>query len=208
MKTLALIASLLMPTFTRAAAPMVTAIHCPNGGIQPQAAVDPAGKVHLIYLTGEDGKNDVMYVTSADDAKTWSKPLRVNSHPGAAIATGTVRGAHLAVGRDGRVHVAWMGSSSAQPRAPRDATPMLYARLNDAGDAFEPQRNLITSATGLDGGGSVAADDAGNVYVGWHAPTPGMKGEENRTVWLATSSDDGKTFAPETRMITQSTGAC
>src|SRR6266581_4116624 len=154
-----------LPSITLAA-PMVIAIRCPNGGIQPQVAVDSAGKVHLIYLTGEDGKNDVMYVTSADDGKTWSKPLRVNSQAGAAIATGTVRGAHLALGRGGRVHVAWMGSSTAQPRGPRDATPMLYARLNDAGDGFEPQRNLITSATGLDGGGSVAADDAGNVYVG------------------------------------------
>jgi hypothetical protein len=208
MKTLALIASLLMPTLACAAPPAVTAVRCPNSGIQPQIAVDPAGKVHLIYLTGEDGKNDVMYVTSVDDGKTWSKPLRVNSQPGAAIATGTVRGAHLAIGKGGRVHVAWMGSSTAQPRAPRDATPMLYARLNDAGDAFEPQRNLITAATGLDGGGSIAADDAGNVYVGWHAPTPGMKGEENRAVWLASSSDDGKTFAPETRMLSQSTGAC
>ena len=197
----------LIPSMTFAA-PAVTAIRCPNGGIQPQVAVDSAGKAHLIYLTGEDGKNNVMYVTSADDGKTWSKPLRVNSQPGAAIATGTVRGAHLALGKGGRAHVAWMGSSIAQPRGPRDSTPMLYARLGDAGETFEPQRNLITSATGLDGGGSVAADDAGNVYVGWHAPTPGMKGEENRTVWLAASGDDGKTFVAETRMLSQSTGAC
>jgi DNA-binding beta-propeller fold protein YncE len=42
---------------------------------------------------------------------------------------------------------------------------MLYARLDDAGTAFEPQRNLIQVAAGLDGGGSVAADQAGNVYV-------------------------------------------
>src|SRR5438105_3295291 len=57
MKTLALIASLLMPMFAWAAAPAVTAVRCPDGGIQPQVAVDSAGKVHLIYLTGEDGKN-------------------------------------------------------------------------------------------------------------------------------------------------------
>jgi hypothetical protein len=85
---------------------------------------------------------------------------------------------------------------------------MLYARLNDARDAFETQRNLITQSTGLDGGGSLAADDKGNVYVAWHAPIPGRQGEENRSVWLATSKDDGKSFAAETQMLGDLTGVC
>jgi hypothetical protein len=85
---------------------------------------------------------------------------------------------------------------------------MLYARLNDAGTGFEHQRNLIQSAPGLDGGGSVAADEAGNVYVFWHAPVPGKKGEDNRRVWVAVSSDEGKTFAPERAATEEPTGAC
>jgi hypothetical protein len=55
--------------------------------------------------------------------------------------------------------------------------PMVFARLNDAGTEFEPERNLIHAAYGLDGGGAVAADTAGDVYVFWHAPTPGTEGE-------------------------------
>src|SRR5207253_4479287 len=58
--------------------------------------------------------------------ETFSEPLRVNRHPGSAIAIGNIRGAHLAVGKNGRVHVAWMGSSKATPKGPRDASPMLY----------------------------------------------------------------------------------
>jgi hypothetical protein len=186
----------------------VTAIRCPDGGVQPQAAVDSSGKIHLIYLKGDDGACDVFYVTSTDAGQTWTKPIRVNSQPGAAIATGTVRGAQVALGKANRVHVAWMGSSIAQPKAPGDATPMLYARLNDAGDAFEPQRNVITKAPGLDGGGSIAADPAGNVYIAWHAPIPGQRGEANRRVWLSVSNDDGKTFDTEKPMLTQATGVC
>src|SRR5438045_3785239 len=72
-----------------------------------------------------------------------------------------------------------------------------YAGLDDEGTAFEPQRNVIQAANGLDGGGSVAADDSGNVYVAWHAPEPGGKGEDNRRVWVARSTDEGKTFARE-----------
>jgi hypothetical protein len=86
---------------------------------------------------------------------------------------------------------------------------MLYARLNDAGDAFEPQRDMMTSTMHLDGGGSVAADGAGNVYVVWHAaPVEGPKGEPNRGVYLAKSADDGSTFTEERKINPTATGAC
>jgi hypothetical protein len=198
-----------MPTLVMAA-PEVRVVRCPDGGVQPQAMVDSRGRVHLIYLKGEEGKSDVFYVCSSDGGRTWGKAIRVNSQAGAAIAAGTVRGAQLAIGKGDRVHVAWMGSSVAEPKAVGDATPMLYARMNEAGDAFEAQRNVITKAAGLDGGGSVAADEAGNVYVAWHAPTPGMRGEENRRVWLAVSKDDGRRFAAEQPMLSDAaaTGAC
>jgi hypothetical protein len=85
---------------------------------------------------------------------------------------------------------------------------MLYARMNDAGTGFEPQRNVISQKVGLDGGGSVAADGLGNVYVAWHAPATAKAGEENRTVWVARSSDEGKTFEREKKAWEEPTGAC
>ena len=54
---------------------------------------------------------------------------------------------------------------------------MLYTRLNDAGTAFEPQRDLIRMARGLDGGGAVAADGVGNVYVCGTRLHPARKGK-------------------------------
>ena len=53
---------------------------------------------------------------------------------------------------------------------------MLYARSNPAGTAFDPQRNLIAITIDLDGGGSIAADDSGRVYVAWHG---GSRGEDD-----------------------------
>jgi hypothetical protein len=85
---------------------------------------------------------------------------------------------------------------------------MLYARLNDAGTAFEPQRNVITRFYGLDGGGSIAADPRGNVYVAWHAPDAKGSGEASRRVRVVKSTDDGKTFAPEKDAWSEPTGAC
>ena len=178
----------------------------PHGGIQPQTMVDGKGVIHLIYLKGDPKSTDVFYVRQAPGQETFSSPLQVNSHPGSAMAIGTIRGAQLALGKNGRVHVAWNGSGSSEKHA---GAPMLYARLNETGTAFEPERDLITYAAGLDGGGSVAADQEGNVYVMWHASQPGgAEGEAGRAVFVTRSRDDGKTFARETVATSEPTGAC
>jgi hypothetical protein len=186
----------------------VSLIRVPNGGIQPQVEVQN-GIVHVVYFTGEPEHGDLFYVRSRDYGHTFSTPIRVNS-PHSAIAVGAIRGAQLAIGRNGRVHVAWNGSDEAKPRGLNGKEPpMLYARLNDAGTAFEPERNLIASAWGLNGGGTLTADQQGNVYVFWHAPPAGQSpNEANRRVWMAKSSNDGKTFAPEVSALDSSTGVC
>jgi RNA polymerase sigma factor (sigma-70 family) len=186
----------------------VSLLRVPDKGIQPQVVVDAKGVVHMIYFRGRPGGGDVFYVRSDDGGAHFSAPLQVNSQADSVIAIGTIRGAHLALGKNGRVHVAWMGSDKAEPKAPHHGAPMLYSRLNDHGTAFEPQRNVIHTAVGLDGGGSVGADESGNVYVAWHAPAPGVKGEENRRVWVARSADEGKTFAAEKPASEEGTGAC
>jgi len=165
----------------------------------------------MIYFSGDAKAGDVFYTRSKDDGASFRPPLRVNSQAKSVIAIGTVRGAQLAVGRDGRVHVAWMGAADAAPRAPGDSAPMLYARLSGDGDdmRFEPQRNLIQRHPGLDGGGSVAADGRGNVWVAWHAPEePGLHDEGRRRVYVARSTDDGATFAPEEPASPEGKGCC
>jgi hypothetical protein len=182
----------------------VTLLRAPNGGIQPQAAVDAKGTLHLIYFKGEAGAGDLFYVRRQAGRPGFSDPVRVNSKPGSAIATGTIRGGHIALGKAGRVHVAWNGSGKG-----KHTSGMLYARLNDAGTAFEKQRDLMRDTAVLDGGGSVAADGAGNVYVAWHALQKGGEpGEGHRRVWVARSADEGKTFAKEAPAWGEATGAC
>jgi len=245
--TLGLLLSFLSLGLTAAEATRVKLVRTPDGGIQPQVAVDSKGVVHLIYYKGEGGGGDIFYVRQEPGQESFSKPIQVNSQSKSAMAAGTIRGAQLAVGKNGRVHVAWNGhapsghassghaanahspdghspdghslgghspsghspSSHASEKPAWMEAPMLYTRLNDAGTAFEPERDVITVARGLDGGGSVAADEQGNVYVFWHAPKPAnTNGEAGRAVFFARSTDGGKTFAPDKLATDKSTGAC
>jgi hypothetical protein len=179
----------------------------PESGLQPQAIATTDGTVHLIYLTGEPNSSDIFYRRRLGNGR-WSDPLRVNSQPGSAIAIGTIRGPQLALGRTGRVYVAWNGSQSAEPRLVNSDSPMLYARLNDGGKGFSTQKNLMTITHELDGGGSIAADAEGRVFVVWHGTPASDEGETDRAVFLALSTDDGVTFAPEHRVSPPGTGAC
>lgn len=185
----------------------VRLVRTPNGGIQPQAILDDQDVVHLIYFFGDPAAGNIFYVHRESGKESFSSPIQVNSQSGSAVAMGTIRGAQLSVGKGGRVHVAWNGSKNAEPRGPNNETPMLYARLNDAKTAFESQRNVMQVSGGLDGGGTVAADQKGNVYVAWHG-RGNPEGEAHRRVWVARSTNEGKTFAQETSAYSEETGAC
>lgn len=193
-------------------APSVNVIRTQDGGIQPQTEVDASGTVHLIYFKGEPSAGDIFYVRKGQGEKDFSTPIRVNTQRGSAMAVGNIRGAQLAMGKNGRVHVVWdgMGNGAAEVRFEgKRVTPLLYTRSLDKGSAFEPERNIINYAYGLDGGSSVAADLKGNVFVTWHAPRPGnTNGEAGRTVFVARSLDEGMTFGKEKVAGPENLGAC
>jgi hypothetical protein len=147
----------------RPASKGVTLMRTPNGGIQPRILIDAQGAVHMIYFKGDVRSGDIFYVRRNAHGKDFTPPIRVNSQADSAIAIGTVRGPQIALGKNNRVHVVWMGSERAEPRGPSGSTPPLYARLNDAGTAFEPQRNIARFAGGPGGGLSVADDKLGGV---------------------------------------------
>jgi len=64
-----------------------------------------------------------------------------------------------------------------------------------------------------DGGGSIAADQEGNVYVAWHGialteAEGSGEGEARRRMFLTRSENDGQSFSAEQRAWSQATGAC
>jgi hypothetical protein len=180
--------------------PEVVTRRVPDGGIQPRAILDSRGVLHLLYFKGDPPAGDLFYMTSNDLGRTFSPPVRVNTTPASVIGTGTMRGGQMALGRGGRVHVAWMVATT-KPAVVR------YSR-SDLSGRFESERTMPTAMGDLDGP-AVAADERGYVYVGWHGHAQNAPGkEESRAVWMRVSADEGKTFAPERPAWTQPTGAC
>jgi hypothetical protein len=121
------------------AAGKVNLLRVPNGGLQPQAALDERGILHLVYFTGEPQRGDIYYIRRDAGKTEFTSPVRINSEPGSAVAVGTIRGAQLAIGKNGRVHVAWNG----RHKPDGYGAPMLYARMSDARTGFDPQINVM-----------------------------------------------------------------
>ncbi len=184
---------------TACAAEPVSLLRVPHGGMKPSLAVDDRGAVHLVYCKGDTKGGDAFYTISKDWGATWAEAVRVNSQPGSVLGVSSIRGPRMALGRGGRVHVAWNGSEGAA---------FLYTRLDAGARAFEPQRNVMTKTHALDGGGDVAADAQGRVFAVWHAMPRGGKSETDRAVWIARSDDDGQTFGEENNALPAPTGAC
>lgn len=195
----------------------VRLVQLSDGQIQPRVVVAD-GVTHLLSYSGERSGGNLFYAHSEDGMRTFSDPIRVNSQDGSAVSGGTIRGGELAVGQDGRVHVAWNGSGSALPKgplnpeqpqdSPHNGVPFLYSQLAENGE-FTPQRNLMQKTFALDGGGTIGVDDEGNAYAAWHGSTKGSgKGEAGRQVWLTRSTDNGVSFPEERAVSDPEQGAC
>src|SRR5262249_32417915 len=122
-------------------------------GLRPQAATDYWGVIHLVYFQGQPSGGDLFYTrfmemhlgASIQSSDGELGVIRVNSQPGSA----TIRGAQLALGKNGRtVHVAWNGSTKAEPEKPGQGVPMLYSRLDPSGAGFKPRRDPKRDADG------------------------------------------------------------
>lgn len=187
-----------------AAAPRVVLVPTPFQGIQPQAVVDGAGVLHVIYFSGDPARGDLYYVERRPGQSSFSPPIRINSEPASVLAVGSIRGGQLAVGRNGWIHVAWHSSPPLKDGVTQPA-PMDYSRMSPSARAFEPEREIGKHVNGMDGD-AIAADERGNVYIAWHAAGD-TAGEANRRVYVARSHDDGAHF-DEDRPITEAGGAC
>jgi hypothetical protein len=167
----------------------VKTIRVPRGGEVPEVVLDAKGVLHMTYGRGAPGNG--YYVQSTDMGKTFSRPLQLNQRKD-TVTTGMERGPKLAVGKDGVLHVVWLGYY-------KKGGGVWYTRSTDGGKTFEAERNLTEIRPAWDNA-TVAADQDGNVFVFWNGQWPGLPNEDPKSpvaspIIMARSTDNGKTFA-------------
>jgi hypothetical protein len=194
----------------------VTLQPTPNGGIRPQVFVDAKGVVHMVYAWNPNpgerpGGDNLAYARKEPGQSEFSKPIDVNSVPRSVFP---LVPSEMAVGRDGRVHVSW----AASPRYFRERMTeggerrmkyLFYTRLNDAGTAFEEQRNIAGDTFGFEMATAIVANSKGEVHLFWggHQALPGG-GDANRKVFGIHSKDEGRTFTGVEAVWDDGKGAC
>ncbi len=166
----------------------VVRVRVPHGGAVPEVVLDAGGVLHMTYGRGAPG--NAYYVESRDHGRTFSRPVRLNRRTD-TVTTGGERGPKLALGKDGMIHVVWLGFY-------KTGGGVWYTRSTDGGKTFEPERCLTAVRPAWDNA-TVAADRDGNVYVLYTGQWPGLADDPESPVAapiiLARSTDCGKTFA-------------
>lgn len=165
----------------------------PFDGGRAKAAVDGNGTVQLLFHR----QGNAYYASKKPAEKEFAPPIRVNSIEGSAAVS------ELAIGADQRVHVLFHGNifyireqleNKERRLRPQDVRYTFYSRMNDAGTGFENQLEISPGVWGFDGGCTIAADQEGNVYAFFAGSKESAK-ETDREVFMARSSDHGRTFS-------------
>jgi len=130
----------------------VSTIRVPGASNIVKAATDASGTIHLVF----DSADGPRYVRSEDSGRTFSPPISIVD--AAAQKPGLKFSAwDLAVGKDGRVHVA-LGNNAWKLKLPHDQWALYYASLAPGAKAFSPVRNLNHKSSE---GFSLAAGESG-----------------------------------------------
>ena len=175
----------------------VEMVGLPEGASQPRAVADASDAIHVVYFQSKDAGGNLVYANRAVNATEWSSTLTVST-PEQGFTRGSSIGApNIALSNAGRIHVTWFDMR---------AEKFWYARLNDDGTAFEPQRNLVVeNHRGVESSAALAVH-GDNAYMVWHAGN--LQDESERGIYMRVSEDAGKTFGPETRIDENREGAC
>jgi hypothetical protein len=166
----------------------VKVVRVPQDGEVPEVVLAAKGVLHLVYGRGAPGNG--YYVQSKDLGKTFTAAMQLNQRTD-TVTTGMERGPKLALGKDGVLHVVWLGYY-------KKGGGVWYTRSTDGGKTFEAERNLTEVRPAWDNA-TVTADQDGNVFVLWTGQWPGLakdpKSPVAAPIIMARSTDNGRTFA-------------
>jgi hypothetical protein len=183
---------------------------------EPATAPAPDGTFYVAWVNHDAKQADVMLARFNHKAEMQGSPVRVNRQPGAATAW---RGDQpsVAVAPGGAVYVLWTARVEA---GDKHGTDIYLSVSSDGGQTFVSEVKVNDDkAPGPHGMHSLAVSKDGRIYAGWldernvHAPRPSTKAEghhmeSNRDVYLAYSTDGGRTFSKNQKVAADVCPCC
>jgi hypothetical protein len=174
------------------------------------------GTFYVAWVNHDARQADVMLARFNDAGQIQGSPVRVNRQPGAATAW---RGDQpsVAVAPDGTVHVLWTPRVDA---GDKHGTNIYLSSSTDRGQNFATEVKVNDDkAPGDHGMHSLAVAGDGRIYAVWldernvHAPKPSTKAEghhmeSNRDLYLAYSTDGGRSFSANTKVASDVCPCC
>src|SRR5215213_1171772 len=184
---------------------------------EPAAANAPDDTFYVTCVNHDAKQADVMLAHFNHKAEMQGAPVRVNRQPGVATAW---RGDQpsVAVAPDGAVYVLWTARVDAGEKHGTD--DIYLSASSDRGQSFASEVKVNDDkAPGAHGMHSLAIAKDGRIYAAWldernvHAPKPSMKAEghhmeSNRDLYLASSTDGGRTFLPNRKVASEACPCC
>jgi hypothetical protein len=174
-----------------------------DGSFNPFIAADARGKFYLVYVQRTGGESNVL-LRHSSDGTNFSAPVRVNDRAGDA----TVRNENppkVAFGPQGEVYVCWANERGKWQGNVR------FARSTDGGQSFARALTLNSDGAGEPAGHafqSLAVDKQGRIYIAWIDERHKQKEDRGAEIWLAISTDRGRTFLPDRRILTDVCECC
>lgn len=184
---------------------------------EPTTAVASDGSFYVAWVNHEvKNQADVMLTRFDGGGKAVGAPVRVNPQAGVATAW---RGDQpsVAVAKNGSVFVVWTARVEADGKK---GTDLYLSVSNDAGQTFAaPVKINDDKSPAAHGMHSLGVAGDGRIYVSWldernvHVPKPSTKAdghhmESNRELFIADSSDGGRTFSRNRKIAGDACPCC
>jgi hypothetical protein len=184
---------------------------------EPAMAAGLDGTIFVAWVEHHpNSEADVMFARLNPEGQMQGSPVRINQKPGEATAW---RGdpPTIAVAPDGTVFVGWtarVGAPSAH------ATDVYLSSSHDGGATFgAPLKVNDDQKPAVHGMHSLAAGTDGRLYLAWldernivqpqsSTKAEGHHMESNRELFMTSSTDGGRSFAPNKRVATDVCPCC
>lgn len=201
------------------AAPPPRAIQISAPGVdaaEPVTASATDGTFYVAWVNHDAKQADIMIARFDHNGEIHCAPVRVNRRAGVATAW---RGDQpsLAVAEDGSVFVVWTARVNS---GGKHGTDLYMSVSSDRAQTFSSEVKINDDKVpGAHGMHSLAVAKDGRIYVSWldernvHAPEPSTKTEghhmeSNRDLFIAYSTDGGRTFSANRKVASEACPCC